>query len=181
MKKLIYIICFGAAVAGFGDIQAGNMVDGNMQAADLAMEAAIARTTEQVTQIEQNQRLEKIKLCAFDFNGVMAALEAKKAEIEAISHAAFDTRGGMTKQQFRDAYPEFAEFEENPLFRADFFGHDKVRAIRFALSVVQNAHVQPRDAAHPVTEDEMSHIISTAAGLFQNIYMMKSYFSGLPE
>ena len=170
MKKLIYIICFGAVVSGFDD----------MQAADL-MEAAIARTTEQVTQIEQNQRLEKIKLCAFDFNGVMAALEAKKAEIEAISHAAFDTRGGMTKQQFRDAYPEFAEFEENPLFRADFFGHDEVRAIRFALSVVQNAHVQPRDAAHPVTEDEMSHIISTAAGLFQNIYMMKSYFSGLPE
>lgn len=171
MKKLIYIICFGAVVSGFDD----------MQAADL-MEAAIARTTEQVTQIEQNQRLEKIRLCAFDFNGAIAALEAKKAEMLPINEAVHDAVvGRMTKQQFRDAHPEFSEFEGIHVFHSDRCIGSGVGAIRFALSVVQNAHVQPRDATHPITEDEMDHILSAVEELFRGVIITKSYFSGLPE
>ena len=170
MKKLIYVICFGAVVSGFGDMQ--------------AMEAAIADASAQIEQIEQTQRREKIRLCAFDFNGAMAALEAKDVELSELSHSLMEAgvfgEPNMTRQQFRVAHPILVTLEENPVIRDDLSGKT-VGAIRFALSIIEGANVHPRDHDHLITEKQMDQLIKKAEYILTATLMNIAHFKQLPE
>ncbi|MBQ7672920.1 MAG: hypothetical protein IJT36_00065, partial [Alphaproteobacteria bacterium] len=128
MKKLIYIICFGAAVSGFGDM------DASMSSPDM-----------QLSVIEGKLRDEKVELLTFDPQKTLEVLNQKKEDVKKLHEFNMNHAGQLlSKQQIVDALKKECPFFMSYKKYADvYLSHSYMSnmaiGIRIAVAILKDA------------------------------------------
>ena len=167
MKKLIYIICFGAAVSGFGDM------DASMSSPDM-----------QLSVIEGKLRDEKVELLTFDPQKTLEVLNQKKEDVKKLHEFNMNHAGQLlSKQQIVDALKKECPFFMSYKKYADvYLSHSYMSnmaiGIRIAVAILKDAGVQKRSdqitekdlfVLPKAAEDIVDYFMMGAAGLFEDL------------
>ena len=167
MKKLIYIICFGAAVSGFGD-----------------MDASMSSPDVQLSVIEAKLHDEKVELLTFDPQKTLEVLNQKKEDVKKLHEFNMNHAGQLlSKQQIVDALkkecPFFMSYKKYAdVYLSHSYMSDMAIGIRIAVAILKDAGVQKRSdqitekdlfVLPKAAEDIVDYFMMGAAGLFEDL------------
>ena len=167
MKKLIYVICFGAAVSGFGD-----------------MDASMSSPDVQLSVIEAKLHDEKVELLTFDPQKTLEVLNQKKEDVKKLHEFNMNHAGQLlSKQQIVDALkkecPFFMSYKKYAdVYLSHSYMSDMAIGIRIAVAILKDAGVQKRSdqitekdlfVLPKAAEDIVDYFMMGAAGLFEDL------------
>ena len=167
MKKLIYVICFGAAVSGFGD-----------------MDASMSSFDFQISMIEGRLRDEKVELLTFDPQEALEVLNQKTEDVKKLHEFSMNHASQLlSKQQIVDALkkecPFFMSYKKYAdVYLSHSYMSDMAIGIRIAVAILKDAGVQKRSdqitekdlfVLPKAAEDIADYFMMGAAGLFKDL------------
>ena len=153
MKKLIYVICFGAAVSGFGDM------DASMSSPDVQLSVIEAKLHDE----KVDQKREDVKkLHEFSMNHASQLL-SKQQIVDALKKEC----------PFFMSYKKYAD-----VYLSHSYMSDMAIGIRIAVAILKDAGVQKRSdqitekdlfVLPKAAEDIVDYFMMGAAGLFEDL------------